>query len=364
MVIDSRTERRYQLPITDNSIQAIDLGRIFTGDEFDLTNRIGNGLKVLDPGEIHYRDYNIDQLYGQYPFEEVAYLLIWGNLPSHEEKIGFRKALNAGLSPPETVLNAINVLPRDAPNVSIVIAGLAAYTAANPTFIPTVAGNPHMYQGNMKLIDQSIIHTLSTMAVVIALTYCHKRNHAFTSADPNKPFIENVLTMMGFVEETTSLPSPRVIMTLDRLWVLYLDHEMTNSTAALLHIASTLADPISCCIGLVASANGPLHGGAIDLAYKKFEQLGTRASVPKLIKEVKQKKTRLFGYGHRIYKTVDPRAKYIRAMLNEFEEESRNNTLLGIAIEIDRIASTDQYFTSRNLKANADLYGCFVYTAL
>ena len=139
---------------------------------------------------------------------------------------------------------------------------------------------------------------------------------------------------------------------------------MTNSTAALLHVAYTLADPISCCIGKVASASGPLHGGAIDLAYKKFEQLESPSNVPALIKEVKAKKVRLFGYGHRIYKTVNPRAKYLRAMVEEFSEESKNNLLLAIAMEIDREASTDEYFTSSNLKANADLYGCFVYTAL
>lgn len=221
-----------------------------------------------------------------------------------------------------------------------------------------------MYQGNMKVIDEGVLRTLSTMAVVVALMYCHQRGHSFTPADPSKPFIENVLLMMGFVEKQTGLPSPKAVETLDRLWILYLDHEMTNSTAALLHVASTLADPISCCIGLVASANGPLHGGAIDLAYKKFQSLGTADNVPSLIEDVKAKKCRLFGYGHRIYKTVDPRAKYIRKMLDELADDSKENALLGIAMEIDRIASTDKYFTSRNLKANADLYGCFVYTAL
>ncbi|KAL8956700.1 MAG: hypothetical protein Q9193_005851, partial [Seirophora villosa] len=382
-VIDSRTGREYLIPIADNSIQAIDVGKIFTGDEFDMSNRMSNGLKVLDPGfsntavmksrvtfidgmkgEIHYRGHNIDRLYGEHSFEQVAHLLIWDHLPSPEEGAAFRKALNAGLNPPQSVIDAVNLLPRDAPNLSLIVAGLAAYTAANPMTIPTVAGRPHMYQGNMEVIDQSVLRTISTMAVVIALTYCHQRTRAFTPADPTKPFIENVLIMMGYVEEKSGLPSPKVVSTLDRLWILYLDHEMTNSTAALLHVASTLADPLSCCIGLVAAANGPLHGGAIDLAYKEFERLGTPASVPAMIRDVKAKKMRLFGYGHRIYKTVDPRAKYLRAMLDEFEEESRGNPLLSIAMEIDRVASADEYFTSRNLKANADLYGCFVYTAL
>lgn len=170
--------------------------------------------------------------------------------------------------------------------------------------------------------------------------------------------------MMGFVEEDSQLPSPKVIDCLERLWVLYLDHEMTNSTTAFLHVASTLADPISCCTAYVASGNGPLHAGAVDLAYKNLQRLGTPDGVPTLIADVKAKKYRLFGYGHRIYKTVDPRTKFIRAMLDELSERENDNPLLAVALEIDRTASKDEYFTSRNLKANADLYGCFVYTAL
>lgn len=204
---------------------------------------------------------------------------------------------------------------RDAPPVSIVIAGLAAYAAAYPSKIPTAANDPLMYRGKMQVIDTAVLDALATMAVVISLLYCHQRGHPFTPADPEKSFIENVLIMMGFVDKTTGLPSQRTVKTLDSLWILYLDHEMTNSTAALLHIASTLADPISCCIGMVASASGPLHGGVIDLAYKKFEQLGSPSNVPALIEDVKAKKIRLLSYGHRIYKTVDPRAKYLRAML-------------------------------------------------
>ncbi|MDI1487607.1 MAG: hypothetical protein OHK93_006877 [Ramalina farinacea] len=402
-VIDSRTSRRYQIPIANNAVQAVDIGRIFIGDEFDYSERVNNALKVLDPGfsntavmtssvtfvyvsaprckdwiallilhsnsdgmkgEIYYRDHSIDDLFGHVSFEEVAHLLIWNHLPSPEERARFRASLNARLSPPASAMKAINILPRDAPPVSVIIAGLAAYAAANPSKVPTTANDPLMYRSNMQVIDNGILDSLATMAVVISLLYCHQRGHAFLPANPDKSFIENVLIMMGFVDKTTDLPHPRTVRTLDSLWILYLDHEMTNSTAALLHVASTLADPISCCIGMVASANGPLHGGAIDLAYKKFEELESPSNVPALIKDVKAKKLRLFGYGHRIYKTVDPRAKYLRAMLEEFSEESKSNPLLAIAMEIDREASTDEYFTSRNLKANADLYGCFVYTAL
>ena len=221
-----------------------------------------------------------------------------------------------------------------------------------------------MYKGDVGVIDKALVRTIASMAVVVALTYCRQRNRKFTLPKPHGSFVSNVLLMMGFVDETTNSPKPSVVSSLEQLWVLYCDHEMTNSTAAFLHVASTLADPISCCSAYVASGNGPLHAGAVDLAYKAFAELRTPENVPAMIADVKAKKYRLFGYGHRIYRTVDPRTKFIRAMLEEHKDTSRQNSLLSVALEIDRIASTDSYFTSRNLNANADLYGCFVYTAL
>ena len=216
----------------------------------------------------------------------------------------------------------------------------------------------------MEYIDKALVRTISSMAVIVSLIYCRQNNKTFTPPAPSGSFISNLLLMMGLVEEGSGLPSQKVVDCLERLWILYLDHEMTNSTTAFLHVASTLADPISCCTAYVASGNGPLHAGAVDLAYGTLQRLGTPEAVPGLIADVKAKKYRLYGYGHRIYKTVDPRIKFIRSMLDELSEGRNDNPLLAVALEIDRIASTDEYFTSRNLKANADLYGCFVYTAL
>lgn len=246
----------------------------------------------------------------------------------------------------------------------MVLAGLAAYASSAPASIPMMADNAFMYQGDMEVIDKAIIHTMSSMVVIVALVYCHQHGEEFTPPDPNRSFISNLLLMMGFEKKHGKVPISRVIEYLERLWILYSDHEMSNSTSAFLHVASTLADPISCCTAYVAAGNGPLHAGAIDLAYKTFARLETPDRVPALIAQVKAKKSRLFGYGHRIYKTVDPRSKLISKLLKEVQKESKDEPLLAVAMEIDRIASEDEYFTSRKLKVNADLYGCFVYTAL
>ena len=159
-------------------------------------------------------------------------------------------------------------------------------------------------------------------------------------------------------------PDAKIVGHLKKLWILFADHEMTNSTAAFLHAASTLGDPMICSIAALSSGLGPLHVGAIDVAYESFERVGSIDKVPDLIARVRAKKQRLYGYGHRIYKTEDPRTKYIRAMMDKLSGEMKDNPLLSIAIEIDKIASKDINFTSRNLKVNADLYGCFVYTSL
>lgn len=246
----------------------------------------------------------------------------------------------------------------------MIIAGLSAYVASDPES-QAIHGGEKQYLKDMKAVDKAIIHSLAAAAVVNALVYCRRHERKHTPADPNSSFVGNILLMMGFVDESTRKPDEKAVKGLERLWVLYADHEMANSTAAFLHVASTLTDPISCIIASTCSGFGPLHGGAIDLAHKLYKRTGTPENVPQLIADVKAKKFRLSGYGHRVYRSIDPRSRLMRSMLEEqLSEEVKGNRLLAVALEIDRVASQDRYFTSRNLKANADLYGTFIYTTL
>lgn len=171
-----------------------------------------------------------------------------------------------------------------------------------------------------------------------------------------------MLLMMGHTKD--GKPNAQIERCLEKLWILYADHEMTNSTAGFLHTASTLTDPISAVTSAVICGYGPLHGAAIEVAYYGFKQMGSPEGVPAFIEGVKAGKQRLFGYGHRIYTARDPRANWISAMIEEHREAVYSNPLLRVAMEVDRVANTDPYFTSRGLKANADLYGCFLYTAM
>ncbi|KAF2113638.1 citrate synthase [Lophiotrema nucula] len=381
-VLDNRTGRMYTIPVERNAVSAIDFAQI-KGSTFgaDPVDRVDAGLRVFDPGflntavvessmtfvdgkqgTIHYREHSLDNLVRDNDWEDVVYMLNWGSLPTSDEKKQFRRALADAMPPPQAVVNVITAFPRDALNSSLIQAGLSAYASCDEGSRKLHGSVRPQYLGNMPRVDAAIVRSLSALATTIALTYCHKRGKSFTSPDPHSSFIGNVLLMMGFSQN--GKPDPKVERCFEKLWVLYADHEMTNSTAAFLHASSTLTDPISALTSAIVSAYGPLHGAAIDMAYHGFEQMGSPAGVPAFIEGVKAGRYRLFGYGHRIYKTVDPRAKWIRAMISEHQELVYSNKMLQIAMEVDRIASSDEYFTSRKLKANADLYGCFLYTAM
>ncbi|KAI8627686.1 citrate synthase [Xylariaceae sp. FL1651] len=378
-VLDSRTKAKYIVPITNNSVKAVDIGRVKppTGS-LNKQQQTGAGLKVFDRGfqntacvessitfidgergQIQFRDHDINYLFDNHDYEEVIFLLIWGHLPSNEERQSLRQDLASEMKVPQSVVNTIRAFPRESLFCTMIIAGLSAFAALDEGTQKLHSQHKPYFLGNIKNTDAAIIRALSSMAVTIALVYCHKRGHEFTEPDPQGSFIGNFLKMMGKSNQETE-------KCLERLWILYADHEMTNSTAAFLHVSSTLTDPISSSIAAMVSAYGPLHGGAIDLAYKGFEIIGSVDNVPFLIMAVKAKKQRLYGYGHRIYKTVDPRTKFIRQMIDEQVQGSKKDglPLLDIALAIDKVASTDEYFTSRKLSANADLYGALLYTAL
>ena len=244
------------------------------------------------------------------------------------------------------------------------IAAMVVFNAAHPEWIPAYAGK-NLYLGNMALVDKEITRVCCAANTLATIAYCHAHCREWTHPEPGLSFIENTLLMMGHVEEKTRRPNPKHVYYLERLWVLMADHEMTHSTAAVLHTASSLGDLLMSLVSGNAAAWGILHGGAIEMAYKQFERVGDVGGVQKLIDNVKAGKLRLYGYGHRIYKVTDPRYHYIRGILDELIADGlADDPILRIALEIDRVASTDEYFTSRGLKANADLLASFVYKAL
>ena len=247
--------------------------------------------------------------------------------------------------------------------MTMITAGLAAVQGSQKDIIPAHMGK-NLYLKNLKLVDKQIVKVMADLAVVSAAAYCHHEGRPFQEPDSKYSYIENLLYMMGFVNSSTGEPNAHHVSCLERLWTLVADHEMTCSTAAFLQTASSLPDPYSCLVSAANAGYGILHGGAIEVAYKNIAEVGSVENVPAKIESVKSGKERLFGYGHRIYKVVDPRSIFIREVLSELGEEAKADPLLKVAFEIDRVASTDEFFTSRKLNPNADLFASFAYKAM
>jgi citrate synthase len=242
--------------------------------------------------------------------------------------------------------------------MTMILAGLSAHLSSRARSIPAFTGS-NLYEGSLSSIEIQIPNTISGLALVVSVTYCHRKQQAFTPPDPTLSFVANVFRMLGHPL------SPTHLSCMEKLWMLYADHGMANATAAFLHSASTRADPMSCLIAALSAGYGPLHGGAIDMVYHMLSNVGTVENVPALIEEVKSGREsgkKLYGFGHRIYETEDPRARLIKQLLKEFETEELE--IMKVAKEIERLASQDQWFESRKIRMNVDLYGCFVYTAL
>jgi len=243
------------------------------------------------------------------------------------------------------------------------IAGLSALQSSDMGAIPAhVAKN--LYMGQPKNVDTQVIRVLSSLSMITAAAYCHSTGRTFTPPRKDFGYVQNFLLMTGHVDEATGEPNPRYVDVMERLWTTVADHEMTCSTAALLQTASALPDAISSLISAISAGYGPLHGGAIEVAYKNIEEIGTLDRVAEKIERVKAGKERLFGYGHRVYRVEDPRFTYISGILNELTEEASKDPILQVAFALDRAASQDEYFVSRKLRPNADLFAAFAYKAM
>jgi citrate synthase len=247
---------------------------------------------------------------------------------------------------------------RSTPFYPMLLAGLAAYIGANPTAIPAVAGR-NLYQGKMGATDEAIVQSLAAYAVVLAVAYCHRQGLEFQPADPGAPFLNNIFRFLHLGDD------PAVIACIDHIWVQGCDHEMNNSAAALLHAASTLADPLSCVMSALTSSYGLRHFGAADSTYRMMERIGRPENVAAFLEAAKARGERIVGVGHRVYKgSRDPRTEPMKKLLRGLKVKGLEDPLVHIAYEIERQVEVDPYFVERRLQVNIDLYWPFGYTSL
>ncbi|RDW56963.1 hypothetical protein BP5796_13030 [Coleophoma crateriformis] len=380
---DSRTSAKYRIPIRNNSILAADLVKIRGPKKGKSLTKNGDGLLLFDNGLQYtaikkskisardaatgmplYRGYSMEKLTEMgADFEDLFHLMVLGSYPNAEEREWLRAALaKEMMEVPDAVVKVVQAFPRDSPAMSMLLAGLSAYISAYPHGIPALQGS-FIYHANPRLADKAAIKTTAAYAVVLGLVSCHRKRIPFKRASASGTFYSNLFTMMGMVGPNDQV-DPKILDLFKRGAIYNADNGMTHSTFVLLTAASAFPDPISCLTSAVAAAYGPLHYGAQEAMWNNLQSIGAKENVPAFLEKVKRKERRLFGYGHRAFAVEDPRLKPVMGWLRELNVSEKTQPLFGLANEIDRVASKDEYFRTRGLSANADFYTAFYFNAM
>jgi citrate synthase len=366
-VTDNRTGRSYELPIQDGTVRGMDLRQVKTGDE-DF------GLMVYDPaymntascrssityidgdaGVLQHRGYPIEQLCEHSSYLEVAYLLIEGALPTPAQLEDWIHEITIHTFVHENVKDFMQGFRYDANPMGMLVASVGALS----TFYPD-ANQIH----DEDVRKMQIIRLLAKMPTLAAFAFRHNMGQPYVYPDNDLNYAGNFLGMMYKMTELKYEPDPRLERALDVLFILHADHEQNASTSAVRAVGSTQVDPYSAVAAGVAALYGPLHGGANEQALKMLSRIGSVENIPAFLEGVKQGKERLMGFGHRVYKNYDPRARIIRKYLDDVFEVRGKSPLLDLATELEKRALDDDYFTSRKLYPNVDFYSGLIYEAL
>ncbi|HLM56864.1 MAG TPA: citrate synthase [Pyrinomonadaceae bacterium] len=366
-ITDNRTGKQYEVPIQDGTIRAMDLRQIKTGDDdfglmtydpaFMNTASCKSTITYIDgdKGELEYRGYPIDQLAEQSTYLEVAYLLLYGELPNQEQLKQWTWDITHHTFINENIKKVLDGFHYNAHPMGM----FEAMVAALSTFYPESKNIKD------KACRQKQIHRLIAKAPTIAaFAYRHRTGLAYAYPDNDLSYEGNFLNMMFKTTELKYRPNPVLEKALSVLFILHADHEQNCSTSAMRSIGSAETDPYSSLAGAAAALYGPLHGGANEAVLRMLNEIGSVDRVPEYVKRVKAGEFRLMGFGHRVYKNYDPRARIIKQVADEVFEVTGKDPLLDLALELERIALEDEYFVKRKLYPNVDFYSDIIYRAM
>jgi citrate synthase len=366
-ITDNRTGKTYDVPITDGTIKALDLRKIkVTDDEFGMmtydpafmnTAACRSAITFIDgdKGILEYRGYPIEQLAEQSSYLEVAYLLLNGELPTQTELAGWQHSITHHTILNENFRKLIDSFRYNAHPMGRFIASLAALG----TFYPE-SKNIFDAECRQKQIERLIAKVI-TMA---AFNYRSTIGMPYAYPDNDLSYAGNFLNMMYKMTEVKYTPNPVLERALDILFILHADHEQNCSTNAMRAVGSSQVDPYSAAAAAAAALYGPLHGGANEAVIRMLLEIGSVSAIPEFIKGVKNGEGRLMGFGHRVYKNYDPRAKLVKQVAYDVFEVTGKNPLIDIAVELERIALEDDYFIKRKLYPNVDFYSGLIYQAM
>ena len=366
-VTDNRTGKTYELPVTDGAIKAIDLRQIKAGpDDFGLmtydpgfsnTACCRSAITYIDgeKGILRYRGYPIEQLAEKSTFVETAYLLVHGELPTQLQLDEWTFHITHHTFIHENIKTLMQAFRYDAHPMGMFISTVAALS----TFYPEAK---QVSDADNRLAQ--IKRLIAKVPTIAAYTFRHNRGLRYVYPDNDLSYTGNFLNMMFKMTETKYKPNPALEHALDVLFILHADHEQNCSTNAMRAIGSSCADPYSAMAGAAAALYGPLHGGANEEVLKMLSRIDDKRNIPEFIQRVKNGEGKLMGFGHRVYKNYDPRARIIKRVADEVFEMTGRNRLLDIALELERIALEDEYFISRKLYPNVDFYSGIIYQAM
>jgi citrate synthase len=366
-VTDNRTGKSYTLPIANGAVRAMDLRQIRTGpDDFGLlsydpafTNTASTISRITeidgDRGILRYRGYPIEQLAERSTYMEVAYLLLHGELPTRGEMDDWIWQVTHHTWVHENVKKFIDGFHHDAHPMGMMVSTVAALS----TFYPEArdAADPAIRQ-------LQITRLSAKMPTLAAFAFRHALGLPYAYPDNDLSYTGNFLSMLFKTTEVKYQPNPTIERAVEVLFILHADHEQNCSTNAVRSVGSSQVDPYSALAGGVAALFGPLHGGANEEVLRMLGALGSKDRIPEFIRQVKEGKAKLMGFGHRVYKNYDPRAKIIKRMADQVFAVTKPSPLLPIALELERIALEDEYFVSRRLYPNVDFYSGLIYQAL
>jgi citrate synthase len=366
-ITDNRTGKTYELPIQQGTIRASDLRQIRTSaDDFGLmpydpafmnTAACRSRITYIDgdKGILEYRGYPIDQLAEEASFLEVAYLVFYGELPSQAQLKDWTGEIGKHLQVPEAAIRVVASFDRAAHPMGMFVAAVAALSTAYPDA-------KQVSDPKIRLLQ--VFRLMAQVPVIAAAIYRQLHGLPFVAPDPALSYCGNFLRMVFQKPGEKFAPHPVLERALDVLFILHADHEQNCSTSTMRLVGSSHTDPYSSLAGASAALYGPLHGGANEAVLKMLTEIASTDRIPEFIRHVKAGEGRLMGFGHRVYKNYDPRARIIKATADAVFQVTGRNPLIDVAVALEKIALEDEYFIRRKLYPNVDFYSGIIYQAM
>ena len=366
-IVDNRTGKSYEIPIENSTIRAIDLRQIKTSAEdfglmtydpaFTNTAACKSRITYIDgeKGILWYRVYPIEELAEKSNYLETAYLLLFGELPDRTQYDDWVFQITHHTFIHENVKHMMDSFRYDAHPMGMLVSTVGALS----TFYPEAR-----IVTDLEVRQRQAYRLIAKMPTLAAYSYRHSIGMPYAYPDNDLSYLGNFLNMMFRTTELKYVPHPILERALEVLFILHADHEQNCSTNAMRGVGSSQTDPYVAIAAATAALYGPLHGGANEAVLRMLRQIGSKANVPAFVKDVKSGEGKLMGFGHRVYKSYDPRAKIIKRMADEVFEATGRNPLLDIALELERIALEDDYFITRKLYPNVDFYSGLIYQAM